>query len=177
MMSGRYTVEQFAQDLSNILKTQAGTKEAVFAAGPLLQRLAREGWDFAALGTPRASNSGLPSRLLVRDPEGRFTLAFVQFPPGGITPVHSHESWGAMCLLTGSERYTSWRLADDRAEASDGLAVVLDHHMEPGDLGYWFSDPYNIHRQWPGDRGCTELVLFGGAGARVREFPLATERG
>lgn len=171
-----YTVEHFVEDLYRVLDTQGETLEAVLAIGPFLQRLAQEGGDLSEYGEPRMGNSGLPGRLLYRDPSNRFLLALTHFPPHGVTPVHSHEAWGALCLVRGSERYTSWRRLDDGSQPGKAhLAVVQDHHMEPGDLAYWFHDPYNVHRQWPGAAGCTEIVLLGGTGRRLQHFDL--ERG
>jgi hypothetical protein len=95
----------------------------------------------------------------------------VRFPANAVTEVHSHETWGTMCLLSGSERYTSWRRLDDGTRQGGAkFAVVEDHHMEQGDLAHWFSDPYNIHRQWPGGAGCHELNLSGRRGQRVLLF-------
>jgi predicted metal-dependent enzyme (double-stranded beta helix superfamily) len=166
-----YTVDQFAAELIEILDALGETKEAVFAAGPLLQRLAREGGDLSETGAVRQGHSGLPGRLLHADPQGRFILSYVRFPANVMTDIHSHEAWGAMCLLSGSERYTSWNRQDDGSRQGEAkLAVVEDHHMEPGDLAHWFSDPYNIHRQWTGGAGCHELNLMGRSGQRVLLF-------
>jgi predicted metal-dependent enzyme (double-stranded beta helix superfamily) len=166
-----YTVQQFAEEMDEILNSLGESKEAVFAAGPLLQRLALEGGDLSQAGSPRQGHSGLPGRLLHADPGGRFILSYVRFPADVKTEIHSHEAWGAMCLLSGSERYTSWRRLDDGTRQGNArLAVVEDHHMEPGDLAHWFSDPYNIHRQWTGGAGCHELNLMGRTGKRILLF-------
>ncbi len=168
-----YTVEQFVEDLRRILETEGEGYEAVWSIGPLMQRLAQEGGDLWQQGESRTGTAGMGGRLLHRDPENKFVLFVSQFPPHGVTPVHSHEGWGVICLLSGSERYTSWRRVDDGARQGEAkLVVVQDHHMQPGDLAYWFKAPYNLHRQWPGAEGCSEIVLLAGSGQRVHHFDL-----
>lgn len=167
-----YAVEEFAAELSRILESHGSGIEAVWSIGPLMQRLAEQGRDLWRVGEPRLSNSGLSGRLLHLERAGRFMLALTPFPANGVTPVHSHEGWGVICLLEGSERYSTWRRLDNGSGRGAELELVQDHHLQPGDLAYWFNEPYNVHRQWPGDRGCLEIVLLAGRGRRLHHFDL-----
>ena len=169
-LNDRYSIDEFCVDVRRILDAQGETTEAVWALGPLLQRLARE---LEPLGDP---DSEAHSGPLYTDPEGRFLLQLPRFGPEHVTPVHSHQGWGVLCLLSGSDRYTSWRRLDEGAAPGGAeLALVQDHHLEPGDLAYWFEGPYNVHQQSAGAEGCTELVLHKAAGRRLLHFEAADD--
>jgi len=136
--------------------------------GPAMQRLAREGAGLWQLGEPAVISSGLPGRRLVSDPNGHFNLLLAQYAAETPTTVHSHEGWVVICLLEGSERYTSWRRADDGADPRHAqLEIAQDHHLLPGDLGYLYNEPFNVHRQWPQAEGAVEIVLMSGRGRRL----------
>ncbi len=170
-----YALERFADEIRSSLQRWADPKDAVLCMGPAMQKLAREGGDLWQLGEPATISSGLPGRRLIADPEARFTLLLAQYPPNTPTTVHSHEGWVVLCLLDGSERYTSWRRADDVADPQRvQLAVTQDHHLLPGDLAYLYNEPFNIHRQWPQAQGATEVVLMAGRGRRLLNIDEAT---
>lgn len=170
-----YTLERFSDDIRSSLQRWADQKDAVLSLGPFMQRLARDGGELWQLGEPATISSGLPGRRLVKDPEGRFTLLLAQYAPNTPTTVHSHEGWVVICLLSGSERYTSWRWEDDESDPRRmRLEVAQDHHLVPGDLAYLFNDPFNIHRQWPQSDGAVEIVLMAGRGRRLFNIDEAT---
>ena len=161
----RYSIDEFSDDVRRILDAQGETTEAVWSLGPLLQRLARELEPIGGLDSEARRGP------LYTDPDGRFLLQLASFGPEHVTPVHSHQGWGVACLLSSSDRYTSWRRLDEGAEPGGAeLELVQDHHLEPGDLAYWFEAPYNVHQQRAGAEGCTELVLHGAQGRRLLHF-------
>ena len=155
-------LEDFANTVRQIIGREGETTEAIWSIGPHLQQLAARPDIGARI---RDAGRGAP---LYRDPDGAFVLGRAQFDAGHVTPVHSHGGWGLLCLLSGEDRYTSWRRVDT------GLRLVHDHHLRPGDLAHWFNPPYNIHRQAAGPDGTTELVLHKGDGRRVEHFDLDT---
>ena len=171
----QYTLEQFGENVRRTLAAWGSSKSGVLCLGPILQRLAREGGPLHEMGEPATLSSGLAGRRLYKDPADGFLLLWAQYAPDTPTAVHSHEGWVAICLLTGSERYTSWRRADDASDPNRmRLEVAQEHHMLPGDVGYLFNEPFNIHRQWPGADGAAELVLMAGRGRRLHHIDEAT---
>ena len=67
-----------------------------------------------------------------------------------------------------------YRRVDDGSDDSNvKLEVFSDHHIERGDLGYWYDSPRNIHRQWAegGDPSCV-VILMGGDGGRDGIFDM-----
>ena len=52
-------------------------------------------------------------------------------------------------------------------DSSVTLEIFSDHHIERGDLGYWYDAPRNVHRQWAeGLEPSCVIILMGGDGAR-----------
>ena len=67
--------------------------------------------------------------------------------------------------MAGRERFTVWRRVSDDESGQASLQVVTDHHVERGDLGYWYDSPRNIHRQWAeGDEASCLAIVLGGDG-------------
>ncbi|MCH6572680.1 MAG: hypothetical protein IH809_03440 [Proteobacteria bacterium] len=82
-----YSVADFVSDVGAILRARGETVEAEWEIGPLLQRLVAEGGDLSQQGEAGTGSSGLPSRVLHVDPEGRFRLIVASFPSEQPTPV------------------------------------------------------------------------------------------
>lgn len=171
-----YSVEEFVSDVDGVLKGEGATVESQWTMGPLLQRLVAEGGDLTLQGQPNAGTSGLAGRILHTDADGRFRLVVARFASGEPTPVHGHRRWGLECGISGRERFTVWRRVDDGdSPGHSELEVLSDHHIERGDLGYWYDAPRNIHRQWAegGEPSCV-VILMGGDGSREHLFDLAS---
>lgn len=155
--------DDFADAVREILAREGQSIEAVWSIGPHLRELATQP-DIEDLIRDRTE----PDQPTYRDPEGAFVVGRARFDAGHTTPVHSHPGWGLLCLLSGEDRYTSWRRDGRR------FSLVHDHHLRPGDLAHWFTAPYNVHRQSAGPDETTELVLHMGDGRRVEQFDLET---
>ena len=169
-----YSVAEFVGDVDNILRSRGDGMETVWTIGPLLQRLVAEGGDLTLQGEPSSGSSGLAGRVLHVDPDQRFRLVVARFAADKPTPVHSHTLWGLECGISGRERFTVWtRVGGDNSPGRAELQVLSDHHIERGDLGYWFDSPRNIHRQWAeGDEPSCVVILMGGDGSRRHLFDL-----
>ncbi|MEE8517630.1 MAG: hypothetical protein V3S98_00715 [Dehalococcoidia bacterium] len=165
-----YTLEEFGHDVRNIVESEGEGVDAVLRMGQYLQRLTTENdheafWDY---GVPAKISSGLPGQRLYDDPDQKFRVLLAEYPPNMPTAVHSHEGWVVVGLLKGSERYTSWRRTDDGSDPTKAtLEVAQDHHILPGEFGYLFNEPYNVHRQAAESQGALEIVLMAGRGQRL----------
>ena len=169
-----YSVTDFVADVDQTLEKQGVTMESIWSMGPLLQRLVAEGGDLTSQGEPSTGSSGLAGRVLHVDSDGRFRLGLARFASGQPTPVHSHHRWGLECGFSGKERFTVWTRADDGATPGHSkLRLLSDHHIERGDLGFWYDAPRNIHRQWAeGDEPSCVVILMGGDGGRQHTYDL-----
>ena len=168
-----YELKDFVVEVDRILDDVGPTVEAIWEMRPRLQKLVAEGGDLTKQGEASVGSTGLPSRILHVDPQGRYKFVLASFPPGEPTPIHSHYRWGLECGVAGKERFTVWRRVSDDESGQASLQVVTDHHVERGDLGYWYDSPRNIHRQWAeGDGPSSLAIVLGGDGGRQHVFDL-----
>jgi predicted metal-dependent enzyme (double-stranded beta helix superfamily) len=174
---GLYTLDEFGQDVSTTLDIWGDSVNAVLNMGQLVQRFIAEN-DHDSLwttGDPAAISSGLPGRKLYDDADRRFRLLLAEYAPNTATAVHSHEGWVVIGIIKGSERYTSWRRADDGSDpAHADLEIVQDHHIMEGEFGYLYNQPFNVHRQSAEGQGALELVLMKGRGQRLNHIDVET---
>ena len=172
----RYTVEEFGHEVRQSLDANIAGMESVLQLGHLLQRFGAENSRdyFWSIGEPATISSGLPGQKLYDDPDGMFRLLLAQYPPNMPTAIHSHEGWVVVGLLEGSERYTSWRRVDDGSTPLATLELVQDHHILPGEFGYLYDGPFNVHRQSAEAEGAVELVLMKGRGQRLEHIDEST---
>ena len=174
---GLYTLEEFGEDVGTALDVWGESMGAVLNMGQLVQRFIADN-DHESLwtvGEPATISSGLPGRKLYDDPDNRFRLLLAQYAPNTATAVHSHEGWVVIGIISGSEHYTSWRRADDGSDpAHADLEIVQDHHIMPGEFGYLYDQPFNVHRQSAEGQGALEIVLMKGRGQRLDHINVET---
>ena len=174
---GLYTLEAFGHDVGAAVDAWGDSMEAVLNMGQLVQRFIAENYTTSlwTVGEPATISSGLPGRKLWDDADQRFRLLLAQYAPNTDTAVHSHEGWVVIGIIEGSERYTSWRRADDGSDDTHAdLEIVQDHHILPGEFGYLYNEPFNVHRQAAEEQGALELVLMKGRGQRLNHIDVAT---
>lgn len=88
--------------------------------------------------------SGYSRVLLHADPEGRFSVLGLVWPPGCITPIHAHLAWCALGVHNGTlveETFSAWQ----DGETSPG-ALVSSRTLTPGDTCCDASDGRFVHR-------------------------------
>lgn len=96
---------------------------------------------------------------LYSEPDG-FQLMLARFP--STTAVHTHGTWGVMAGYKGHESYKQWVREDDGSKPGFArLKLVREIRVNPGDVGWWYSPPSDIHQQIPDEGGAIELILMG----------------
>ena len=148
-------VDAFIADAHRILDAHGGPNEAAFEAlGERMKPLAaRKDLELLRDGAP------LPGNRIYSEPNG-LTLMLATFP--ATTAVHTHGTWGVMVGCRGTERYRQWVREDDGARPGHArLRLLRDIEVGPGDAGWWYPPPSDIHQQLPGPGGALELILMG----------------
>lgn len=169
-----YSVAEFVADVDKALNEQGVSVDMEWSLGPKLQRLVAEGGDLTLQGEASTGSTGLGGRILHEDADKRFRLIVARFPAGEPTPIHAHHRWGLEVGIAGKERFTVWERVDDGSSPGKSeLQVLSDHHIERGDIAYWYDAPRNIHRQWAeGSEPSCVVILMGGEGTREHIFDL-----
>jgi hypothetical protein len=157
-------VEELIADAHSILEQHGGPNEAAFEAiGERMRPLVKRG-DLEEL----KAGSPLPGGRLYSEPEG-LQLMLAEFP--GTTAVHTHGTWGVMVGFRGTERYRQWVRDDDGSEAGKAnLRLLRDIEVAPGDVGWWYPPPNDIHQQLPQNGPALELILMGHPPASERLY-------
>lgn len=97
------------------------------------------------------------------------------YPPGAISPVHNHGTWGVVALLKGQEKNTFWRRTPT-PEFKDQVTSVNEKIFRPGDV-ISFS-PGAIHSvEAVGDTPMVTFNLYGETHHKARfEFDPKTHQ-
>lgn len=88
--------------------------------------------------------TGYSRVLLHADPEGRFCVLGLVWPPGCITPVHAHLAWCALGMHTGvleEETFVAWREGQ-----SEPGALIATRSLTAGETVCDASDGKFVHR-------------------------------
>ena len=81
--------------------------------------------------------------LVYGDPRGRFSILALIWHPGHVTPLHAHQTWCAVTMLSGELTETTYVYAD-RVPA--GPQLVATRALAPGDISCDAGDGNGIHR-------------------------------
>jgi hypothetical protein len=157
-------VEQFIADAHAILEEHGGPCPPAFEAiGERMRPLVkRRDLEELKAGSP------LPGGRLYSEPEG-LQLMLAEFP--STTAVHTHGTWGVMVGFRGTERYRQWVREDDGSEPGKAkLRLLRDIEVAPGDVGWWYPPPNDIHQQLLTAGPTKELILMGNPPAGQRLY-------
>lgn len=169
MSEAQYGIAEFIADAKGIVPPGGGDPgpEGREALGRLLRRLARNEEIVARTGqgTARQGTHGMDIRggEVHKEPDGTLALMLARFPHESETPIHNHNSWGVVAVVSGRDRYLAWRRVDDGAR--DGYAEVeleYERLLGPGDVVSFADIPHDLHSQQGADGAPVwELVFFG----------------
>jgi 3-mercaptopropionate dioxygenase len=93
------------------------------------------------------------------DPEGRFSIASAVWNVGQSTPVHGHETWGVVGILSGVEHEIAY--AKPRA-AGERLVQVAESDWSPGQVTVCCTTDDDVH--WVacgGAEPCVGVHIYG----------------
>lgn len=155
LAEGFAAVEAFIADAHAILEEHGGpTVPAFEAIGERMKPLVKR-TDLEDL----RDGSPLPGNWIYSEPDG-LTLMLSTFPT--TTAVHTHGAWGVMVGYKGTEHYRQWLREDDGKDPGKAtLRLLRDIEVKPGDAGWWYPPPSDIHQQVPDEGGVLELILMG----------------
>jgi predicted metal-dependent enzyme (double-stranded beta helix superfamily) len=149
-------------DSADRLVADHGPNPAAFSRiGDLLRTLAADRIvnDESELGALHRSSA--QATILGHGPKGS-TLMLGRFSPAAPTPVHNHNSWGVICVISGRDRHVLWARQDEGSQPGQAsLRIIQTRELGPGDIA-WFPDvPGDIHSQQGIGAVASELVFFG----------------
>jgi len=124
--------------------------------------LAVDDWLPAPCGEPNPDS--YRQYLLHCDPLERFSVVSFVWGPGQKTPVHDHQTWGAIGVLRGAETEIPF------TTSGGSITPGETHHLEPGDIGTvspTIGDVHQVSNAYE-DRTSISIHVYGANIGRVR---------
>jgi len=153
-------LQQFFRVAEDLLAEQGPNPDAFGRVGSLLRPLAADPKlvDPSRLAALHNSSAGF---TILGHGNGGSTLMLGRFRSDAPTPVHNHNSWGVICVISGRDRHILWAREDDGSQPGRArLRQVESQELGTGDIA-WFPDvPGDIHSQQGIGGDAWELVYF-----------------
>jgi predicted metal-dependent enzyme (double-stranded beta helix superfamily) len=112
----------------------------------------------------RHAESCYARHLIYGDPQGRFGIVSIVLMPGQSTPIHNHNTWGVIGVVSGREREVRYRRSE-----TDELIELETRFNHPGDTAVVIP-PRDVHRiegACPQGRPTVSIHVYGGDVDRV----------
>lgn len=112
----------------------------------------------------RAAESCYARHMIHGDPQGRLSIVSIVLMPGQSTPIHDHNTWGVIGVVSGREREVRYR----RSETNELLELETRFNL-PGDTAVVIP-PRDVHRiegACPEGRPTVSIHVYGGNVDRV----------
>jgi predicted metal-dependent enzyme (double-stranded beta helix superfamily) len=114
------------------------------------------------------NSRGYARRLLFSHPSGFFSVLQLRWLPGAVTPIHGHNAWGAVGVVSGTigcETYSRTEYSE-HGHAPDGTLPAVRSRgtvsASSGAVATVDPDPEGIHRLYnPTDEEATTLHIYG----------------
>jgi len=156
-------------DLSQLIREATTLTHCVSAAKhrsavECLMRLALPHIELDDFSGTEINSHGYGRKILYAAPEGRFTVLQIKWMPGACTPIHGHNAWGCVGVVSGE-------LGCDMFDLKPGASVdMLENAIAPagsivarrGDVAAVESNPKGIHRLFnPTGEQASSLHIYG----------------
>ncbi len=166
MVAVRYPLEDFVQDMEDLLASEP-TDEKIFDRGSAcLSRLIANPDAIPErfrlpVGSGNRSNHG--SWLLHHSPDSGLLVTAVVWGPGDHASPHDHRTWGMIGVMDNALTETRFRRVDDR-ERDDWARLEQDRSavVKPGEISLLIPEVDEIHQMDNfTDRPTVEIHVYG----------------
>lgn len=102
--------------------------------------------------------------IIYGDPQGRFSIVSIVLMPGQSTPIHNHNTWGVIGVVSGREREVRYRRSD-----SNELLELETRFNHSGDTAIVIP-PRDVHRiegACPEGRPTVSIHVYGRSADQV----------
>ncbi len=128
-----YRLYRFLTDLEDILQKIPDERQRLQAIRPLVRRLLTSSeWLQGEYLEPDAE-TGWSVLMLYDEPNFPLTVQTVAWLPGRVSPIHNHATWGVVALISGQEKNTFWKRANNQ-ELSGEIEQVGERIFTPGEI-------------------------------------------
>ena len=161
-----YDLRALVDDVTAVVAATADDNERCERITPHLRR-----WMDGGANLPEAFTQPCAGRacghLLYTDPEGRYFVISVVFPPGTSSGVHYHGAWGVIGILQGTDEETKYARDESPADVAVGqpceLRATGKIYSPPGTITYLRPPLEGFHRvRAAGEEAGVSLHILGG---------------
>ena len=153
-----YDVDTFITEADAVAVT-GYSEETVDAIEAMLRRLAAESSGLIERKLGSLHDDAAAAEILAEGVSGS-ALMLARFSPEAPTPVHNHNSWGVVLVLSGTDRYERWRVEPGQTEDQATVTMLESLELGPGDSVLFPPPPQDLHAQQGIDEAAWELVFF-----------------
>ncbi len=159
-MTGRYSLQDFIEDLDRITRSETSQTNVVAAAKPLLARLVSDRNCIEPKFRKRGSTA-YGRYMLHRAP--LFNISSVVWGPGDNAKAHNHDTWGMVGVIENEIQETRFRRKDDGAKPDFAdLEVTAVQKNTAGMVSCLVSPDDDIHEMNNvTDRDTVEIHVYG----------------
>ncbi len=168
-----YRLYRFLTDLEDILEEIPDERQRLQAIRPLVRRLLTSSEWLQGEYLEPDPETGWSVLMLYDEPNFPLTVQTVAWLPGRVSPIHNHATWGVVALISGQEKNTFWKRANQQ-ELSGKIEQVGEHILMPGGIISFLPDA--IHSvEALGDEPTITFNLYGETNYKQRfEFDPVT---
>lgn len=162
--------DNFITQLTELIEGNA-TQRLPEKIKPLLMDLvAHDDWLEAAYRQPHPDH--YQQYLLYKDIQNRFSVVAFVWGPGQYTPIHDHQVWGVIGMLSGAEQSQSYR-----QEAREMVLVGAPVVLRPGDVEILSPETGDIHQvsNYFNDQVSISIHIYGSDIGTVNRFVYTPE--
>jgi predicted metal-dependent enzyme (double-stranded beta helix superfamily) len=154
-----YRLYRFLTDLEDILQKIPDERQRLQAIRPLVRRLLTSSEWLQGEYLEPDPETGWSVLMLYDEPNFPLTVQTVVWLPGRVSPIHNHATWGVVALISGQEKNTFWKRANNQ-ELSGEIEQVGEQILMPGDIISFLPDA--IHSvEALGDEPTITFNLYG----------------
>lgn len=166
MVAVKYTVEDFVQEMEELLQSQPDQEKLFDRGSDYLTRLINNPDAIPErfrqpVGVGRRANHG--SWLLHHNPDSGLLVTTVVWGPGDHAAPHDHRTWGMIGVMDNLLTETRFRRVDDRQRA-DWARLEQDRSatVKPGEVSLLIPEVDEIHQMDNyTDRPTVEVHVYG----------------
>lgn len=147
MEDARDAIDALAAAVSAVLDGGLEGEGAVEAMRPAMVRFLAVADGVLSPDVCSGLDGGAAGHVLYDDPDGRFHIMTVVFPPGTSSGVHEHGCWGIIGYLRGLDEEATYRRIDG-GTGNDGVALekVGEVTHQPGEVSRLLPPEERFHR-------------------------------
>jgi predicted metal-dependent enzyme (double-stranded beta helix superfamily) len=168
MSAEYYRLYHFLNDLENILKREKDDRRRLQLICPLVRRLLMSSYWLQSTVRKPDPATGWSVLKLYDEPFFPWTVQTALWPPKKVSPIHNHAAWGVVALISGHEKNTFWKRAND-LEDQNRVERVGDHILVPGDVISFMPDAIHSIKA-VGDQPTITFNVYGETNAEVIYF-------